>query len=85
MRESNLIRRIKKGDSKALDILIQAYYPSIYSFVSRKMQMDDCAKDVTQEVFLRFIRQIPTYRHEGKLLHFLYRIASNVCKDQYKR
>lgn len=85
MRESNLIRRIKKGDNKALEFLIHEYYPSIYSFVSRKMQMDDSAKDITQEVFIRFIRQIPTYRHEGKLMHYLYRIASNVCKDHYKK
>ena len=36
-------------------------------------------------MFIRFIRQIPTYHHEGKLLHYLYRIASNVCKDHYKK
>lgn len=85
MRESNLIRNIKRGDNKALESLIHECYPSVYAFVMRKMKMDDCAKDITQEVFIRFIRQIPTYRSEGKLLHYLYRIASNVCKDQYKK
>ncbi|WP_233512031.1 RNA polymerase sigma factor [Absiella sp. AM54-8XD] len=51
MNESNLIRKIKKGDENAMDILIQSYYPFIYAYVSRKMLMDDCAKDITQEVF----------------------------------
>ena len=68
-----------------MDILIQSYYPFIYAYVSRKMLMDDCAKDITQEVFLRFLRYLPTYRQEGKLLHYLYRIASNVCKDYYRK
>lgn len=85
MNESNLIRKIKKGDENAMDILIQSYYPFIYAYVSRKMLMDDCAKDITQEVFLRFLRYLPTYRQEGKLLHYLYRRASNVCKDYYRK
>lgn len=85
MRETNLIRKIKKGDTAALNELIQAYYPSIYAFLYRKLQMDDCAKDLTQEVFLRFIRYLPTYHHEGKLIHYFYVIAGNVCKDHYKK
>ena len=47
MKESILIRNIKKGDHDALDTLIRQTYPSIYAFVKRKMLMDDCAKDIT--------------------------------------
>ena len=65
MNESNLIRKIKKGDENAMDILIQSYYPFIYAYVSRKMLMDDCAKDITQEVFLRFLRYLPTTDKKG--------------------
>ena len=75
MNESNLIRKIKKGDENAMDILIQSYYPFIYAYVSRKMLMDDCAKDITQEVFLRFLRYLPTYRQEGSIFELSYFFA----------
>lgn len=49
------------------------------------MQGDDKSKDITQEVFIRFIRYLPIYHEEGKILHFLYRIASNLCNDEYRK
>lgn len=85
MRESILIKKIKKGNQEALDTFIEEMYPQVYAFAFRKMQGDDVCKDIAQEVFIRFIRSIPTYREEGKCLHYLYRITSNVCKDQYRR
>lgn len=85
MRETHLINKIKKGDQRALDTLLQEMYPQVYTFVYRKLQGDDVAKDVTQETFLRFIRQIVNYRCEGKTLHYLYKIAGNVCRDHYRK
>lgn len=85
MNEKRLIYKIRKGNQEALEFLISELYPSIYAFVYRKMQGDDIAKDITQEVFVRMIREVMTYREEGKLLHYLYRIASNLCVDEYRR
>ena len=79
MKEKWLLHKIRHGDMAALDTFITQVYPTIYAFVYRKMQGDDSAKDITQEVFLRFIRYLPTYHEEGKVIHFLYRIASNLC------
>ena len=85
MKEQMIINKIKKGDQRALDSLIRELYPPIYTFAYRKVQGDDVAKDITQEVFLRFIRQIPNYRCEGKTLHYLYRITSNLCHDYFRK
>lgn len=85
MKEKRLLHKIRKGDMGALDALITDVYPTVYAFVYRKMQGDDVAKDITQEVFIRFVRYLPTYHDEGKLLHLLYRIASNLCIDEYRR
>lgn len=85
MSEHALIKKIKKGDQHALDTFIREMYPSVYTFAYRKMQGDDLCKDITQEVFIRFIKSIPMYHEEGKSLHYLYRITSNVCKDFYKK
>ena len=59
MREQQILHKIKKGDQQTLNNFIQDLYPYVYSFTYRKMQGDDSAKDITQEVFVRFIRQLP--------------------------
>ena len=85
MREQQILHKIKKGDQQTLNNFIQDLYPYVYSFTYRKMQGDDSAKDITQEVFVRFIRQLPMYHAQGKTLHYLYRIASNLCHDYHRK
>lgn len=85
MKEQILLKKIRKGDAHALDTYIRELYPHVYAFAYRRMQGDDVAKDITQEVFIRFIRQLPLYHYEGKTLHYLYRITSNICCDHHRR
>lgn len=85
MREQQILHKIKKGDQQTLNNFIQDLYPYVYSFTYRKMQGDDSVKDITQEVFVRFIRQLPMYHAQGKTLHYLYRIASNLCHDYHRK
>ena len=85
MREQQILHKIKKGDQQALNAFIRDLYPSVYSFAFHKMQGDDSAKDITQEVFVRFIRQLPMYHSQGKTLHYLYRITSNLCHDYHRK
>lgn len=84
MNEKRLIARIRHGNASALNELIRIYYPSVKQYVSLKLPVKEDAQDITQEVFLRFIRQIPTYRHEGKLANYLYVIASHCCTDHFR-
>ncbi|MEG0452364.1 MAG: RNA polymerase sigma factor [Coprobacillus sp.] len=85
MNEKFYIRRIKKGDHQALDIFIENLYPQVYTFILRKVKGDDVAQDLTQEVFVRFIKALPTYEYQKKTLNYLYRISSHVCLSYYKK
>ena len=40
---------------------------------------------MAQETFLTFFKVLPNYKHEGKLLNFLYTLARNKCNDERKR
>lgn len=84
MNEKYYIKRIRKGDHDALDQFIEILYPQVYIFIYRKVQ-DDIAKDLTQEVFIKFIRALPTYKSQGKVLNYLYCISSHVCLNYWKR
>ena len=84
MREKDYIRRMQKGDHHALDEFIEILYPQVYTFIYYKVKGEDIAKDLTQDVFVRFIRALPTYQSEGKVLNYLYKISSHVCYSYYK-
>lgn len=85
MKESSYIKKIRNGDQNALNSFIEELYPQLYQYVYRKLNGSDNSADITQETFIRFIRVIPTYHAQGKVLPYLYKIASNVCNDYFKR
>lgn len=85
MNEKLYIKRIKKGDHQALDIFIECLYPQVYAFIFKKVKGNDIAQDLTQEVFIRFIRALPTYEYQNKTLNYLYKISSHVCCTYYKK
>lgn len=84
MNHQKLIQQIKSGNEEALEILIQEMYPQVYAFLYRKMNQSDKAKDITQEVFLKFVENIDYYEEENKLRNYLFRIGINLVNNYYK-
>lgn len=85
MDDEKLIRRIRSGDTGALDELIRKYYGDIYTYCYRRLGRKSDAEDVTQEVFLHFCRNFDSYSHRGKCRGFLFAIAHNLCVNAARR
>ena len=85
MDDRELIRRIKSGDTKALDELIQKYYNDIYTYCYRRLGHKHDAQDITQEVFLHFCRNFNSYMQRGKCKNYLYVIAHNLCVNAIRK
>ncbi len=84
-RDDALVRRIRAGDSAALDELIACYYPRILRFCYWHVANRNDAEDATQDTFLKLILHLDSYEQRGKFSSFLYKIASNVCVDYFRR
>lgn len=84
MKEKHLVKKIQAGDQHALDELISKLYPQIYSYVYVRMKGNECSKDITQEVFLNFIKNIDRFEFIGKTKHYLLRMAVNGCHNWYR-
>jgi RNA polymerase sigma-70 factor (ECF subfamily) len=80
-----LIRRMKNGDDNALEVFVRKYYQEILKFCYRNLNGSSLAEDITQETFVNFFRNLKRYEHYGKARNYLYTIAGNLCKNQYKR
>lgn len=82
--DERLIQRIRKGDDDAIEEFVKKYYPIIISYCRKRVQDFSLAEDLTQETFEHFFRSLSLYRHEEKVKNYLYTIAGNLCKDNYK-
>lgn len=85
MDEKELVCRAKIGDKEALNELIEIYYDDIYSFLYRRMGNKTAAEDVTQDTFIKFIKNLPYYKEKNKLKSFLFTIAINTSNDFFRR
>jgi len=61
------------------------YQRPIYNYLLRMTQNQTEAEDLTQETFIRIQRGLPTFRGEASLSTWLYRIATNVSLDYFRR
>ena len=46
---------------------------------------EDEAQDALQEVFARVVEKHPSFRGEAPLLHWLYRITTNLCLNRIRQ
>lgn len=82
---ADLVVECKAGDPKAYEQLVAVYSPRLYGYLLRLVGRPDDAEELLQEVFLRLVRSMATYRHDGQLTAYLFRIATNVVRDRYRR
>ncbi len=57
----------------------------IYNYLLRMTQNHAEAEDLTQETFIRVHRSVPTFRGDASLSTWIYRIATNVSLDHFRR
>lgn len=72
-------------DRDKMEDLIRENYMCIYKYCFYHLGDRDTAQDITQEVFLKFIKEIGRYREYGKLKNYLYVIARNSIRDYGRR
>lgn len=80
-----LIQKMRMGDDRAIEGFVQKYYPQILKYFRRHIDDYGYAEDMTQETFVRFFRTLKKYRDYGKTANYLYAIATNLCRDYYRK
>jgi RNA polymerase sigma-70 factor, ECF subfamily len=83
--ETDQIARAAAGDRAAAGSLVARHSPAIFSLAARLLRDRTEAEDVTQEVFLRAWRILPTWQAEAKLSTWLHRVALNLCYDKLRK
>ncbi len=83
MTDKELIRKVHNGDKEALNTIIKKYYDEIYRFCVYLTGNETDSYDITQEIFLKFIKYVDSYRYKN-LKGYLLIIARNSCCDYFR-
>jgi len=82
--EQQLVERLKRQDEAAFNELVRLYDKRVFRLVLRMLNDRAEAEDVAQEVFVTIFKAIGNFRGESKLSTWIYRIATNHCKNRIK-
>jgi RNA polymerase sigma-70 factor, ECF subfamily len=75
----------RRGDREAFRELYEAYKDRVYSIAFYFFQADaDAASEVTQQVFLKLMREIARFRGDAAFPTWLYRLVMNACLDRMR-
>lgn len=76
-----VIARAQQLDPEAFDEIVDAYAGRLCGFFRRLLGKNADAEDLTQEVFVRVVRNIGSYSESGRFEAWLFRIAANLARD----
>lgn len=79
-----LVDEAVRGDKAALESLINNIQDFVYNLALRMLGTPSDAEDATQEIIIKVITQLSTFRKESKFTTWVYRIAANYLID-YKK
>lgn len=72
-----LVDKVLDGDSKALDQLVEIHQAFIYNVAWKMTHSNEDALDLTQEVLIKVITKLSTFKRESAFRTWLYRIVFN--------
>ena len=80
-----LIERARSREAGAFDELVARYAPRLYGYFYRLTGSRHAAEDLLGELFVRLVRTIAEYQHDGRFDAWLFRIATNLARDRLRR
>jgi RNA polymerase sigma-70 factor (ECF subfamily) len=85
IKEKALLYRAHAGDRGAAGTLYEHYYRDIYGYVFYRVNSPSTAEDLSAEVFVRMIRDLPGFLDQGKpFISWMYGLAKKVIEDYHK-
>ena len=78
------MQRLARGHDAALNNLMERHAGPVHQFLFRMLNSEEDANDAAQETFARVYRHRERY-NGGKFTTWLYTIASNLAKNEYRR
>ncbi|MCP2520682.1 sigma-70 family RNA polymerase sigma factor [Candidatus Aminicenantes bacterium AC-335-A11] len=83
--DKELIQKVLKGEKEAFEMLVKKYQTPIVNYLYRMTGNYNDAIDFSQEVFLKAYFSLNSYDFRYKFSAWLFKIASNLCIDKWRK
>jgi RNA polymerase sigma factor (sigma-70 family) len=75
--DEELVPQAQAGDKEALEKLVRRHQPWVFNIAIRMVWYREAAEDATQEILVKVVTKLSTFRGQSKFRTWLYRIAVN--------
>ncbi len=79
------LREATDNNSVAANDFVRKYQKFVYTTALRYLKSSDDAYDAAQEVFIKALKSIRSFRGESSVSTWLYRITMNVCSGMKRK
>jgi RNA polymerase sigma factor (sigma-70 family) len=83
--DAELVEQARNGDRGALEKLVLRHQAWIYNIAVRMVYRPQDAEEVTQEVLIKVITKLSTFKGQSQFRTWLYRIAANHVLNMKRR
>jgi RNA polymerase sigma factor (sigma-70 family) len=73
----DLARRARDGDRESLERLVSEIQDRLYGLALRMLWHPEDARDATQEILIRIVTRLSTFRGDSSFATWAYRVAAN--------
>lgn len=82
--DEELVREWQRGSAGALEALVQRHHASLLAHLARLTGDAHLAEDLTQETFVRLVRDAHSYRYPRPFKPWFYAIARNLARNHWQ-
>ncbi|MGV7928666.1 MAG: RNA polymerase sigma factor [Spirochaetota bacterium] len=73
------------GGERGMKDFVERYYGRVYNLCYSFVRDRDEARDLAQDVFVKLLDRIKSFRGEADLSTWIYRIGVNTCIDSLRK
>lgn len=85
MQDESYMKQLAAGNDTAFDALVVRYHKPLYGYVYRLLLDEKLAEDMVQDTFLKIYQQGKKGFVPEQFKPWMYKIATNNCKDYWKK
>ena len=83
--DKEIVRRIREGDTGSFAVLVERHGSKVFSLAVRITGNREDAEELTQDVFMKALGNLDSYRGDSAFATWLYRIAYNSAVSRTRR
>jgi RNA polymerase sigma-70 factor (ECF subfamily) len=84
--DQEIVQELIQGDrERAANAFVRRHQRFVFATAQRYLMNYDDAEDAAQEVFIRALKNLHTFRGDSSVQTWLYRITMNVCTSMRRR